>query len=145
MNTTTKIARVILQVAGAAALLLGVIIWTAGADGLIPTHKTLGDLAVLALWTIAAVAARAGVSLGAVALAAGVGLAVPVFGAAQTDLLTGSWHWTVQVLHVVISMIALALGLRLVFAIRGRDAGQGSSLRTGDAAEHAYTPGSPAR
>ena len=145
MNTTTKIARVTLQGAGAAALLLGVIIWTGGTDGLIPTHKTLGDLAVLALWTIAAVAARAGVSLGAVALAAGVGLAVPVYGAAQTDLLTGSWHWTIQVLHVVISMAALALGLRLVFAIRVQGARPRSTLRTGDGSQHAYTPGSPAR
>jgi hypothetical protein len=39
---------------------------------------------------------------------------VIVFGMTQEELLEGSWHWTIQVLHVVISMGAIWWGRRLV-------------------------------
>jgi hypothetical protein len=32
----------------------------------------------------------------------------------QEDLLTGSWHWTIQVLHLAVSMGAIWWGRRLV-------------------------------
>jgi hypothetical protein len=37
-----------------------------------------------------------------------------LLGLAQEDLLSGSWHWTIQVLHVAVSMGAIWWGRRLV-------------------------------
>ncbi|HVH52865.1 MAG TPA: hypothetical protein VNA32_01890, partial [Actinomycetota bacterium] len=80
----------------------------------VAVHITIGVVLVLTLWTITAIAARSGVPVGTVALAAVWGLLVVFFGLAQEDLLAGNWHWTIQVLHVAISMGAIWWGRRLV-------------------------------
>jgi hypothetical protein len=54
------------------------------------------------------------VASGTVALAVAWGLLVVVLGLAQEELLPGSWHWTIQVLHLAISMGAIWWGRRLV-------------------------------
>jgi hypothetical protein len=50
------------------------------------------------------------------------GAVVPVFGMTQTQILPGSFHWIVQVLHLVVGLAALALAETLARRIRGRRA-----------------------
>jgi hypothetical protein len=114
MRTAIKAALAVLLGCGALLLVLGLIIWTGNGDQLIPVHVTIGVVLVLTLWTIAAIAARSGVPAGTVTFAAGWGLLVVLLGLAQEDLVTGSWHWTIQVLHLAISMGAIWWGRRLV-------------------------------
>jgi hypothetical protein len=68
---------------------------------------------VLAFWTQAALAHRAGVPGRLVAVAAVWGLIVPIVGLTQTNLLTGSLHWVIQVIHLLlgIGLIGLAENL----------------------------------
>jgi hypothetical protein len=90
-------------------------------------HVAIGVVLILTLWTIAAIASRSGVAASTVAFGASWGLLVVLFGLAQEDLLTGSWHWTIQVLHVAISMGAIWWGRRLVQLIpRAQSASQPS-------------------
>jgi len=116
MRTAIKAALAILLGCGALLLVLGLIIWTGIGDyeELVAVHISIGVVLVLTLWTIAAIAARSGVPASTVAFASAWGLLVVLFGLAQEDLLTGSWHWTIQVLHVAISMGAIWWGRRLV-------------------------------
>ena len=127
MRTAIKAALAILLGCGALLLVLGLIIWTGTGDHgqLVAMHISVGVVFVLTLWTIAAIAARSGVASGTVAFASAWGLLVVLFGLAQEDLLTGSWHWTIQVLHLAVSMGAIWWGRRLVKLIgRARSASQ---------------------
>jgi hypothetical protein len=124
-----KVALAVVLGCGALLLVLGLIIWMGIGDHeqLVAVHVTIGVVLVLTLWTIAAIAARAGVPAGTVAFASAWGLLVVFFGLVQEDLLTGSWHWTIQVLHVAISMGAIWWGRRLVQLMRrAQSAGQPS-------------------
>ena len=56
---------------------------------------------MLGLWTQAALAARSGVQPGMVAGAAVLGLIVIVVGHDQRDLLVGSAHVVIEVLHLL--------------------------------------------
>ena len=114
MRTAIKVALALLLGCGALLLALGIVIWTGHGDQLIPVHITIGVVLILTLWTIAAIAARSGVPARPVAFAAAWGLLVVLFGLAQEELLTASWHWTIQVLHLAISMGAIWWGRRLV-------------------------------
>jgi len=118
MRTAMKVAQATLFGCGALLLVFGVIIWTGKADQLIGVHVTIGVVLIFTLWTLAAIAARSGVQASTVAFAAAWGLLVVLFGLAQEDLLKGSWHWTIQVLHLAISMGAIWWGRRLVHAMR---------------------------
>ena len=105
---------------GALLLVLGAIIWVADAHQLVGVHIALGVVLVLSLWTICAIAARSGVGAGTVAFAAGWGVLIVVLGLSQEELVPGDLHWTIQVLHVVISMGAIWWGKRLVKMIGSR-------------------------
>jgi hypothetical protein len=114
MRNAIKTALAVLLGCGALLLVLGIVIWTGNGDALIPVHITIGVVLVLTLWTITFMAARAGAPAGTVAFAAGWGVLVVILGLVQEDLVTGSWHWTIQVLHLAISMGAIWWGRRLV-------------------------------
>ena len=114
MKTAIKVSLAALMGCGALLLVLGIVIWTGNGHQLIPVHILLGIVLVLSLWTIAAIAARLGVATGTVVVAAAWGLLVVLLGLAQEELLPGSWHWTIEVLHLAISMGAIWWGRRLV-------------------------------
>src|ERR687885_2560581 len=99
MKTASTAAQMLLRFAGLLALILGVLFWTGNALALIPVHMLLGIVVVLSLWTLAIIAARAGVPRGLVALAIIWGLIVPILGITQTQLLPGSAHWIIRVVH----------------------------------------------
>jgi hypothetical protein len=101
-------------------LALGLLFWTGNATGLVDLHQLLGILLVLALWTQAALAARAGVEPRLVAVAAVWGLLVPIVGLTQTNLLTGSLHWLIQVIHLLLGIGLIGLAERLATTAKAR-------------------------
>src|SRR5262249_46221284 len=102
MQTVTTIVHMLLRIAGLIAIVLGLLFWTGNALSLLPIHMLAGIIVVLALWTLAVLAFRAGVNPGLVALAIVWGLIVPILGLTQTQLLPGSAHWIIQLLHLLI-------------------------------------------
>jgi hypothetical protein len=107
MKTATTIVRMLVRLCGLGLLTLGLLFWTGNARALIPLHMLLGLVLVLALWTLAGLAARAGAPIGLVVLAVVWGLIVPALGLTQTQLLPGSAHWIIQVLHLLVGLGAI--------------------------------------
>ncbi len=122
MRTATTVARMLVRATGAIQIVLGVLFWTDTATGLISLHKLIGFVLVLSLWTLAFLAARAGVSPGLVALAVVWGLVTPVLGFTQDRLLTGSAHWVIEVLHLLVGLGAIAQAEGLARRILARGA-----------------------
>ena len=114
-------AQAVLVGCGGVLLILGVIIWSGRADELIPIHILVGIVLVLALWTIAAIAARSGVANSLVAGAVAWSIVAPILGATQEAFLVGRWHWVVQLLHLVVAMGVVAWGRALVVLTRRAD------------------------
>ena len=108
------------RVAGVIQILLGLAFWTGNALGLVDLHQLLGILLVLALWTQAALAQRAGVPAGMVAGAAVLGLLVVIVGLAQQSLLPGSAHWVIQVIHLLLGLGLLGLAENLATRAKAR-------------------------
>jgi hypothetical protein len=118
LSTTTTIAQILIRICGPTALVLGVLFWTGNALILLPVHMLAGIVLVLALWTLAIMAAVAGVHRGFVALAMVWGLIVPILGMTQNQLLPGALHWMIQVLHLLIGIVAMGLGNGLARRIK---------------------------
>lgn len=118
VRTATNAAQALLFASTAGLLVLGAIIWTGRADELIPIHLLTGLVLVLSLWTIAAIAARAGVSQRLIAGAVAWSIVAPVLGATQEALVTGQWHWTIQLLHLAVSMGVVAWGRLLIVRMK---------------------------
>ena len=118
--TASTVVQMLIRLCGVVLIILGALFWTGNALTLIPVHMLVGLLLVLLLWTQAALAWRAGVGPGLVALAAVWGLVVPALGVTQTSLLPGDFHWLIQVLHLLVGIVALALGESLAVRIKRR-------------------------
>jgi hypothetical protein len=109
--TVFSAARMTVRVVGLVILVLGFVVWTGSADGLVPVHMLLGIVLVLALWAVAGLALQTGArpTLPAVAIAWGVLMAA--FGLTQAQILPGdSLHAVVQVAHLVVGLGAVGLG-----------------------------------
>lgn len=114
LSSAVKTAQAVLLGSAAVLLVMGLVIWTGRAEDLVPLHLLIGIVLVLSLWTIAAIAARSGVSGRLVAMAVGWSIVAAILGTTQEALQVGDWHWTVQVLHVVIAIGMVAWGRLLV-------------------------------
>jgi hypothetical protein len=109
-----------IRAAGVVQLVLGLAFWTGNALGLVDLHQLVGILLVLGLWTLAALAARAGVQPGLVAAAAVWGLIVPIVGITQRELLPGSAHIVIEVVHLLLGLGALGLAETLATRAKAR-------------------------
>jgi hypothetical protein len=118
MKTVTTIAHTLVRLAGLTAIVLGVLFWTGNARALIPVHVLIGLVLVLSLWTLAFLAARAGVNRGFVALAVVWGFVVPVLGLTQGQLLPGDYHWVIKVVHLLVGLGAMGQGDGLAARIK---------------------------
>ena len=101
-------------------LALGLAFWTGNLLGLVDLHQLLGILLVLALWILAAMAHRAGVPAGVVAGAVVLGLIVPIVGLTQRELLPGSAHWVIEVVHLLLGIGLVGLAERLATMAKAR-------------------------
>jgi hypothetical protein len=120
MRSTITGVQMFVRVAGVIQILLGLAFWTGSALGLVDLHQLLGILLVLALWTQAALAHRAGVPGGMVAGAAVLGLLVVIVGLTQRNLLPGSAHWVIQVIHLLLGIGLLGLAENLATRAKAR-------------------------
>ena len=120
MRGATTAAQMLVRVTFVVQLVLGVLFWTGRALDWVPLHQTIGFLLVFGLWTLAVLAARAGVRPPLVALAAVWGLVVPVLGLTQTRLLVGSAHWLIEVLHLLVGVAAVGMAEGLAARIKER-------------------------
>ncbi|MGN6359492.1 MAG: hypothetical protein ACTHMJ_07850 [Thermomicrobiales bacterium] len=120
MKTATTIAQWLVRCCGVVLIALGLLFWTENALSLVPIHMLLGLVLVLSLWTLAGLAARAGVNPGLVALAIVWGLIVPVLGMTQASLLPGSLHWIVRIVHLLVGLAAIWQAENLAERIKGR-------------------------
>lgn len=118
MKTLVNVLDIFVRADGAILIILGLIFWTGNADALIPVHMALGIALVLALWTLAALAATSGVNLGLVAVAFIWGLVTPALGLTQTRILPTQGHWIIQVAHLLVGLTAIALAQMLARATR---------------------------
>jgi hypothetical protein len=120
MRSTLTAIQMAVRVVGVTQLVLGLAFWTGNALGLVDLHQLLGILLVLALWTLAALAARAGMPAGLVAGAVVYGLVVPIVGLTQRELLPGSAHWVIQVVHLLLGLGLLGLAENLAVKSKAR-------------------------
>ena len=120
MSRASTVVQMLIRACFVVQLLLGGLFWTNNARGLIDLHQLVGFILVIAIWVQAGLAARAGVSLGLVAFTVLWALVVPILGLNQTELLTGSFHWVIQVVHLLVGIIAVGLAERLARGIQSR-------------------------
>jgi hypothetical protein len=120
MTRASTAVKMLIRVCFVAQLVLGGLFWTNNARGLVDLHQLIGFILVVAIWVQSGLAARAGVSLGLVAFTVVWALVVPILGLSQTELLPGSAHWVIQVVHLLVGIIAVGLAERLATGIRGR-------------------------
>ena len=106
-----RITSMVLSFAGLLALILGLLIWTAGASNLIQMHMLLGLLAVAALWVIGigqAVSKGGSWSIAICALI--VGAIMVLLGWNQSPLMVGPFHWVIQIVHLVLGLLVIGMG-----------------------------------
>lgn len=111
-----RLALMALRITVLLNLILGILFWTgSSADRLVPVHMGLGILAVLSLWTLGFAQALTkrgswGLAIGAVVY----GIILAASGGAQDELLTGSSHWIIQVIHLFLGVLSLGVGQLLI-------------------------------
>ncbi len=108
--TASSAARMTVRAVGLAMLVLGLVVWTGSAGGLVPVHMLLGIVLVLALWAVALLALQAGARPALPAIAIAWGLLMAGFGLAQAQILPGdNLHVVIQVAHLAVGLIAIGL------------------------------------
>jgi len=106
-----RYASAILNIAGGAALLLGLLFWSGVALQLVSLHMLLGLLTVAALWVIVAAQMRVAAGSSLFTLCALIVGALTIFlGLRQTTLLVGPSHWIIQVVHLLLGILTIGLG-----------------------------------
>jgi len=101
----------VLRIAALLALILGIIFWTSDTRGvLVPIHMLLGIIVTLTLLILGGVmtTVKGGLGLGIGAIV--LGLLVVIVGLTQTQLIPGSLHWIIQVIHLLIGLSAIGMG-----------------------------------
>lgn len=109
MKATANVLRILVSAIGVVMIVLGVLFWTGNALTLINLHMLLGIILVLMLWVIAVMALAARVNPLLAVLGLVWGLIVLILGVTQFQLLPGSLHWLIQVLHLLVGLTAIAL------------------------------------
>jgi hypothetical protein len=111
------------RLSGLIVLILGLLFWTGQYLQFVQLHMGLGVVLVLALWTLAFLAFRAGVDRATVAIAVAWGLAVPILGGVQLNLPPGGGYGIVRVIHLLLGLGAIGLAESLAARIKRKQAG----------------------
>lgn len=118
---TVIIARSLISLFGIALLVLGILFWTGHALSLLSLHMWLGSLFVVCLWVLVVLGFLASGTRMFALVVLIWSLIVPALGVLQLQLLPGSLHWVIQVIHLLVGLIAMGLGHALARRI-GRPA-----------------------
>ncbi|HEU4326205.1 MAG TPA: hypothetical protein VFS21_23905 [Roseiflexaceae bacterium] len=106
-----RVASILLRLCGTLALILGLLFWNRSALNLIGIHMLLGLLVVVSLWVIGVGQAFSPGGSWPFAIGALLfGVLVAVVGMRQTSLLPGSFHWVIQVIHLLLGVLAMGIG-----------------------------------
>ncbi|HEU4569648.1 MAG TPA: hypothetical protein VFS07_03670 [Gemmatimonadales bacterium] len=97
-------------------VVLGLLFWTGRALDLTHVHMGVGLLFVI---TYLYMVSTARLGPRGLTLAVLLGVVLPVFGMLHTRLLVGPWHWTIQVLHLLLGIAAMAVVDRTARRLRG--------------------------
>ncbi|GHO57693.1 hypothetical protein [Ktedonobacter robiniae] len=106
MKTTVHIIHWISNIAGAGALVLGLLHWFANISFL-SAHMWFGLVVTLALLALSIVLLLTRGMRVAGALGIIYAMIIPLFGMNQFLLLIGDWHWLVRVAHLLVSAGAM--------------------------------------
>ena len=129
MTMVAKIVSWVVRLGGLVMIVLGLLFWSGNALTLTNEHEMLGVLVVLALWTLAFVALRKGVSVGLVIGGLLLGVVVIGFGMTQTSLMNGATRAVVETIKVIHLLLGLALiSVGEIFTARIRRLGKGAKL-----------------
>jgi hypothetical protein len=120
LRSAVTALQMVIRVLGVIQIALGLLFWTGNALGLVDLHMLNGIVIVLLLWVMAGLAAVARVQPALVAGAFVWGLIVVALGLNQTDLLPGSFHWVIQVIHLLVGLVALGLADTLAARAKAR-------------------------
>lgn len=118
MKLTATVLQMIVRLAGLILIILGVLFWVGVDTSLVPIHMLIGLILVLALWGVAWLGSRAGVNRLFVGLAIVWGVIVIALGMIQAQLVPGSSHWIVQVVHLLVGLAAIGLSERLAVGVK---------------------------
>ncbi len=118
MERLPAVSQWVLRITGLIQLILGLIIWTGAADGLIPLHILDGLLFVLALLALAWLMWRSAGPAWLAWLAVVWAIVLPVVGLTQERLLPGGAHILIQVVHLLLGLGAIGLGEQLARRLR---------------------------
>ena len=113
MNVVAVVAQMLVRLAGVILVILGLLFGTGNALNLVPLHIWTGFVLVLAFWVLAIGAGLAGLGAGRVLLAILWGVFVVYFGLTHGQILPGSAHWVIEVLHLAVGLVTVGLGERL--------------------------------
>lgn len=106
-----RIASMALRVFFVINLILGILFWTNSALGLVGIHMLVGIIFVALLWFLGlAQATTKNGSLGLMVGTFAIGLLLAIIGMFQQGWLTGSAHWIIQVLHLLVAAAGAGLG-----------------------------------
>jgi len=109
-------------------IVLGILFWTGNARNLVSLHMNLGYTFVAGIWLLSLLCWRAGAP-GMLAVVSIVwGFVVMALGMTQTTLLPGSSHWIVQVTHLLVAIVAMALVGRLSSRVPGMAGPKGQAF-----------------
>ena|ERR1051326_3032825 len=107
---TINISLMVLRLAWILTIILGILFWTGNADSLTPIHMLLGIIVVISLWVIGL--AQGFIKGGSFVLALAtflLGLIIVIVGLNQTSWFTGSNHWIIQVIHLLLGISSIGL------------------------------------
>ena len=119
MATSARVLSIVSRACGGAALLLGLAFWMGYGRSFTRLHMFFGIALVLTLWALAAVAWKSTARRDLAVLAVVIGLIGWAFGITQALILPGPLHWIVQVAHLGVGVLMVALGERLAAAVTG--------------------------
>ena len=110
-SSTVRIANMVLRLLFLIQLVLGLLFWFGQAGGFVLLHMLIGLLFIIDVWFLGVVQGlRANGSIGLTMGTFVVGLLLAIVGMTQGVLITGSAHWVIQVIHLLLALVAMGLG-----------------------------------
>jgi hypothetical protein len=120
MSDWISIFKMVVRFVGGLLLILGLAFWITQNANLVLFHLLLGILFVLAVITLAILAALSKGPKSSVILVLGLGLVQPFLGLSQASILPGSLHWIVHVVHLLVGIASIGLAEVLVRQVNAR-------------------------
>ncbi|HEX4168828.1 MAG TPA: hypothetical protein VHZ55_25475 [Bryobacteraceae bacterium] len=110
MTSSILVFRWILRIGFLLSLILGVVLWTGHGTAYLRLHMWVGFLITFDLLLLVVLSFLSGVRPALPLISLIWAIALPVIGIAQLNIMPGSSHWVIQVVHVVFGLGAIGLG-----------------------------------